>query len=187
MKTKTSLGYLTTLVAGIAIGVTAVGTATASSAGARPVPVRMATHHYTLAASAFAPDGLHNAASDYFNQWDPTTLSNQDSGRCFNAGLSLPVGATLKGITFYYTPSSSSVLHAELNRQDLTNHSFVMPVSFDAPEATGTPAPYTATYKRIPSQYAAVNMTHYAYSVGVCPYGGVTFSGVNITYTVPVS
>jgi len=57
--------------------------------------------HYSVAASAFAPDGLHTATSDYFNQWDPTSLSNQDSGRCFNAGVYLPNGATLSSITFY--------------------------------------------------------------------------------------
>ena len=50
-------------------------------------PAVTTTHYYSLAASAFTPDGLHTTTSDYFNQWDPLTLSNQDSGRCFNAGL----------------------------------------------------------------------------------------------------
>jgi hypothetical protein len=185
MKIKTSLGYLATLVAGIAIGLTAVGTATASSQSVRPVRVRLVTHHYTLAASAFIPDGLHNATVDYYNRWDPTQLSNQDQNRCFNAGLSLPTGATLKGITFYYTNSSSAVMYGEVNRQDLTNQTYVVMTYFYGSKITGSAQPYVATYKRIPSKYAAVNMTQYAYSVGVCPYAGATFSGVNISYTVP--
>src|SRR5580658_4927046 len=53
--------------------------------------VKTVTHHYSLAASAFAPDGLHDVTEDYFNAWDPSTLSNTDAGRCFDAGLSLPV------------------------------------------------------------------------------------------------
>lgn len=59
----------------------------------KAAPVVTTLHYYSLAASAFAPDGLHTTTSDYFNQWDPSALSNQDSGRCFNAGLSLPDGA----------------------------------------------------------------------------------------------
>jgi hypothetical protein len=66
------------------------------------------THHYSLAASAFAPDGLHVTTEDYFNQWDATTLSNQDPGRCFNTGLSLPPNVTLKSVKFYYTAPTRS-------------------------------------------------------------------------------
>jgi hypothetical protein len=73
------------------------------------------THHYSLAASAFMPDGLHGTTNDYFNQWDPTTLSNQQSGRCFNTGLSLPPNVTLKSIKFYYT-AGSAVMFLDLNR-----------------------------------------------------------------------
>ncbi|HUC58229.1 MAG TPA: hypothetical protein VMA95_12565 [Streptosporangiaceae bacterium] len=184
MKTKTTLGYLATLVAGIALGLTVIGTAVASPAGAKPA--RTATHHYTLAASAFAPDGLHDTADDYFNQWDPAELSNQDSGRCFNTGLSLPTGATLKGVTVYYS-AGTDVMFFELNRQDLIDHTAIEMVSFDTAAGTGSTPTYTSTYKRIPSQYGAVNMTGYAYSVGVCPLGNTTFSGLSITYTVPVS
>jgi hypothetical protein len=156
---------------------------TAAKAPTAPA-TKTVTHHYSLAASAFAPDGLHNTAEDYFNNWDPTTLSNQDAGRCFNAGLYLPVGATLKSVTAYYT-AGSSVMYFELNRQDLINHTDVDLVSFDT-TATST-STYMSTRMPVPSADAAVNMTDYAYSAGVCPSGITTFSGLIIAYTEPAS
>jgi hypothetical protein len=200
MGIKTRLGYLATLAAGVAIGLAVVGTATsafaaAASAAAAKAPaakapaakapaVKMVTHHYALAASAFAPDGLHNTAEDYFNSWDPSTLNNQDAGRCFNAGLSLPVGATLKSVTAYYT-AGTSVMYFEVNRQDLINHTSSQVVSFDT--AVASTSTYTSTKKSVPSVYAAVDMTDYAYSAGVCPSGTTTFTGLIIAYTVPAS
>lgn len=142
------------------------------------------THHYSLAASAFAPDGLHSTTNDYFNQWDPSTLSNTAVGRCFNAGLSLPPNVTLKSIKFYYT-AGSAVMFLDLNRQDLVNHSGVDLVSADT-TIDSTPA-YTSSSFNIKAADAVVNMTNYAYSVGVCPSGTTTFSGLTITYTQPAS
>jgi hypothetical protein len=153
----------------------------AAAAAKKKPPV---VHHYSLAASAFAPDGLHSTTEDYFNQWDPTTLSNADSLRCFNAGLSLPVGITLKSVTVYYT-AGSAAMYVELNRQNLPAHKFTDLVDFDTAIVT-TPA-YTSVTKKIPASDAAVNMTKYAYSVGVCPSGTTTFSGLTITYTQPAS
>jgi hypothetical protein len=141
-------------------------------------------HHYSLAASAFAPDGLHTTTEDYFNDWDPTTLSNTDTGRCFNTGLSLPVGIALKSVTVYYTAGSAAMLF-ELNRQNLPAHKFTDVVDFDT--AIVTTAAYTSVTKKIPASDASVNMTKYAYSVGVCPSGTTTFSGLTITYTQPAS
>jgi hypothetical protein len=171
-------GHLVTLASGIAIGLATVGTAAAASSAPAPA----VTHHYTIAASAFAPDGLHTTTEDYFNQWDPSTLSNAYSGRCFNAGLALPVGATLTSVTVYYT-AGSAAMYVELNRQELSNHSAANFASFDTATAT-TPA-YTSTTETIPSADAVVNMGKYAYSAGVCPSGTTTFSGLNITYTQP--
>jgi hypothetical protein len=54
----------------------------ATTSAARPAAANL--HYLSIDASAFAPDGLHNTSEDYFNLWDPTTLSNQDDGRCFN-------------------------------------------------------------------------------------------------------
>jgi hypothetical protein len=155
--------------------------ASTASAGKKKPPV---THHYSLAASAFAPDGLHTTTDDYFNSWDPSTLSNTDTGRCFNAGLSLPVGITLKSLTVYYT-AGSTAMFVELNRQDLPAHTFTNLVDFDTTIVT-TPA-YTSVTKTIPAGDASVNMTKYAYSFGVCPSGTTTFSGLTITYTQPAS
>jgi hypothetical protein len=164
---------------------TKASAATKAPAKAPATPAaKTVTHHYALAASAFAPDGLHNTAEDYFNNWDPTTLSNQDAGRCFDAGLSLPVGATLKSVTAYYT-AGSSAMYFELNRQDLINHTTVDVVSFDT--TASSTSTYMSTRMPVPSAVAAVNMTDYAYSVGVCPSGTTTFSGVIIAYTEPAS
>ena len=165
-------------------GTSALTGAASPVAAARTPAVKMVTHHYSLAASAFAPDGLHSAAEDYFNSWDPSTLNNQDSGRCFNAGLSLPANATLKSVTAYYT-AGSSAMYFEINRQDLVNHTTSDLVSFDSSVAS-TPA-YTATKKSVPSVYAAVDEAVYAYSAGVCPNGTTTFTGLTIAYTQPAS
>jgi hypothetical protein len=189
--------HLATLAAGVAIGFAVVGNAAAApAAGAAPSAqaahavaagqvVKTVTHHYSLAASAFAPDGVHNASDDYFNQWDPTTLSNTDPGRCFDAGLSLPTGVTLKSITAYYT-AGDDAMYFEINRQDLQNHTAINLVSLDTTVNTGSAA-YTSITRPIPAADAAVNYTNYAYSIGVCPDGSTTFSGLTITYTQSAS
>lgn len=186
--------YLATLAAGVAIGLAVVGNAAAAppartAPGARTAPaaevVKMVTHHYSLAASAFSPDGLHDTLVDYFNQWDPAALSNTNIGRCFNAGLSLPIGVTLKSVTAYYT-QGSTVMFFGLSRQDLVHHTAVDLVTIDTPVNHGSPI-YKSVTKPIPAADAAVDYTKYAYTVGVCPIGNTTFSGLNITYSQPVA
>jgi hypothetical protein len=184
--TRGRTGYLATLAVGIALGCAAVAAPAASAARSAPA-AKTVTHHYSLAASAFAPDGLHDTSEDYYNQWDPANLSNLDTARCFNAGLSLPPSVTLKSITFYYTAGTSEMYY-QLNRQDLVNHTYTEMVSGDTATVT-TPA-YTSVTRKIASADAVVNMGTYAYSVGVCPNPGspsVTFSGITITYTQPAS
>jgi hypothetical protein len=136
-------------------------------------------YYYSLAASAFAPDGLHTTTSDYFNEWDPSTLSNQDTGRCFNAGLSLPNGVTLKSVTIYYTASTAAMFF-EINRQTFATHTGTELATLDTATAT-TPA-YTSSFKNFPTG-TKVNMAISAYSAGVCPNGGTTFTGLTIAYT----
>jgi hypothetical protein len=179
LMTRTRAGYIVTLAVGVAIGTAVVGTAAAVQAAPAAKTV---THHLTLAASDLAPDGIHNAAEDYFNLWDPTTLSNTDTGRCFNAGLTLPPSSTLKSITFYYTRGSVQ-LFAELNRQNLAKHTAT--ILADVTSRTATTPTYTAITKKVPALGATVNMATYAYSIGACPAGTSTFSGVDITYTTP--
>lgn len=176
--TKARAGYLVTLGAGLVLGFTAVGTAAAVSASPAAKTV---THHYSLAASAFAPDHLGDTTKDYYNAWDPTHLTDADNARCFNAGLSLPPNVVMKSITFYYFKGTGS-LYAEMNRQNLTNHTFSDLASFDSKPTTSTPV-YSHTTKNVPKAKATVNMTSFAYSIGVCPAGTSSFSGLTITYT----
>jgi hypothetical protein len=173
LMTRARAGSLATLAAGIGIGFLAVGTASAA-------PAATVTHYYSLAGSAFAPDGLHTTTEDYFNQWDPTALSNQDSGRCFNAGLSLPPGVKLQSVTVYYTEGSAA-MYFEINRQTLASHTATNLVSFDS--ATATTPTYTSTTETVPAADSTVNMANNAYSAGVCPSGNTTFSGLTIAYT----
>lgn len=175
--TRAHAASVAALAAGTMIGFSAVGTAAAA-----PTTATAITRYYSLAASAFAPDGLHSTTEDYFNEWDPTTLSNTDSGRCFNAGLSLPANAAMQSVTAYYTEGSTAI-YFEINRQDLINHTETELVTFDTATAT-TPA-YTSTTEPIPTADAQVHMATYAYSVGVCPNGNSTFSGLTIKYTQP--
>jgi hypothetical protein len=174
---RKNLRHLALMTAGVAIGAFVVA---GPYAGAGTLTTNTAkTGHLTMAASAFAPDGLHDTTEDYFNEWDPTTLSNEDSGRCFNAGAVLPNGAKLTSVTVYYTEGSVD-MYFELNRQDLATHAGVELVSFDTSTAT-TPT-YTETTFDITSN-ATVNTAKYAYSFGTCPSGNTTFSGVTVTYT----
>src|SRR6266568_5182519 len=62
------VGYPGMLVSGVAIGVTAVGSAAASQSSPAVPSIAATTtvHHFALAASAFAPDSLRGATNDYF-------------------------------------------------------------------------------------------------------------------------
>lgn len=183
LMTRGRTGALATLAAGVAIGVAGVLTAAAAApADASSATATTVTQHYSLAASAYAPDGLHTTTEDYFNQWDPSTLSNTDVGRCFNAGLSLPSKAHLKSITVYYT-AGSNVMYFEINEQTLATHSGTDLIDFDTTVDTGTPT-YTSMTETFPAN-TVVNMAQDAYSSGVCPNGTTTFTGFTITYTVP--
>lgn len=174
--TRTRVTYTAVLAAGAAIGMIVVGIAAAA-----PAKVKTVTHYYSLAASAFAPDHLNAAGSDYFNEWDPATLSDNGS-RCFNAGLVLPTDATLKSVQVFYT-AGDDALYFEVNRQNLAQHLAVQLIHFDSTIAT-TPT-YTITTKNFPSTRAKVNTSKFAYSIGVCPQGSSTFTGLTIRYTEP--
>jgi hypothetical protein len=176
--TRARVGYAATLATGVAIGLAAFGIA--SAAPSAPASGG-AVHHYTLAASAFAPDGLHTPSSDYFNQWDPTNLSNNDPARCFNVGLVLPNGARLKSVTVYFTEGNSPVL-LEINRQKLANNTSTILVRHSSGTTGGSPF-YTSEKLNIPASKALVNTATFAYSAGVCPLGTGMFSGINIAYT----
>jgi hypothetical protein len=173
-------GYLVTLAAGIAIGFATVGTALAGShpAGLRARAATM--HHYSIAASALAPDSLSNTAQDYFNRWDPSTLSNTGS-RCFNAGVVLPNGATIHSVWFFYTAGPTNSVSGELNRQNLLTHTSRVLAHFNS-SPTGTSPKYTIAKKTV-SSFNVVVTGRYAYSVGVCPFGDATFTGVMVNYT----
>jgi hypothetical protein len=196
---RAHLGYVATLAAGVAIGLIVVGTAAASPAtpkapaapGAPLAPDAAATtgpplvtHHLSIAASAFAPDSLGNTTQDYQNQWDPTALSDPQDARCFNAGLQFPPSVTLKSVKFYYTAGSKG-MELNFNRQDLINHTFTDLAKVTT--ASSSSAVYKSVSRNVPSADATVNMTNYAYSVGVCPAGTTSFSGVTVTYTEPAS
>ena len=176
--TRSRLGYLATLGAGILMGVAAVGTAVASSSA----PAKVVTHHFALAASAFAPDSLGDPAKDFSINWDPAELSNTAT-RCFNAGLALPLNATLKSVTFYFIKGSSSMA-LEVNRQNLIKHTYAILARTTTKTTAGT-AVYSSVTVPIARGKAAVDMGRYAYSAGVCPSGNTRFSGLIITYTAP--
>jgi hypothetical protein len=135
--------------------------------------------YYSIAASGFAPDGIHSTTDDYFNEWDPTTLSNQDSGRCFNAAVHLPSGVKMVSVTFYFTEGATA-LFGEFNEQNLVGHTATELASFDS--STATSPTYSNDVIAIPKADQVVN-TQNGYSLGVCPSGTTTFSGVTIAFT----
>jgi hypothetical protein len=137
------------------------------------------TYHFTVAASAFGPDGSHTAASPWFNLWDPSTLSNTTAGRCFDAAAVLPTGATIKSVTFYYTLGSVG-MYAKLNRQNLSNHTSVDLATLSTSAATGTPF-YTKSTVKVTKNKVVVGTD--GYSLGACFSGTTTFSGAEVNYT----
>jgi hypothetical protein len=144
---------------------------------ARPAPK---AHHWSIAASGFAPDSLDNTANDYFNQWDPAKLTNTDPSRCFNASVHLPNGATIRSITFYYTNGATNSFYGELNRQNLLNHKFAALAAFTS-HVTGTTPKYTSKAIRLKGG-GLVDTSRFAYGLGVCPEGDSAFTGAIITY-----
>ena len=150
----------------------------AVSATALAQPAGKGLKYFTVAASAFVPDGVHNTGEDYFNRWDPSALSNTDPGRCFNAAADLPAKSKIVSVTFYYT-GGSAVMYAELNLQDLATGTTVDLASFDSTVSV-TPT-YTSTTIDV-TQDQVVNPQD-GYSFGVCPNGTTTFSGVSVAYS----
>jgi hypothetical protein len=153
------------------------GTTGIVSAGPAVTPAT-GTQQLSVPAAAFAPDGLHTTTNDYFNEWDPATLSNTDTSRCFNSGVNLPAGAKVSSVTFYYTEGSTSMF-VDLNRQDLANHTYQDLAGADTP-TTSTPN-YTSTTIALLKHKTVVASD--AYALGVCPNGNTTFSGAIIDYT----
>ena len=138
-------------------------------------------NHYTIAASAFDPDSLGGATGDYLNLWNPATLSNQENSRCFDAGLALPDGATLRSVTFYYTQGAADGLSLQINRQNLSAHKSRDLARLD-PVSNGKSPVYSHKTVAITSG-TVFDTSQYAYSAGVCPFGDATFSGLMINYT----
>ena len=174
---------VTTGAAPAVAGHATAGHAAEPTAGQRTVAPPPVTHHYSLAASAFAPDSLDGTTNDYSNTWDPSRLTNSSNDRCFNAGLSLPPNVTLTSVKVYYT-RGDDIMTFEINRQDLVHHTAIQLAHFAASSTTGTPF-YTSKSATMKKADAMVNMTTYAYSAGVCPDGSTTFTGLTITYTEP--
>jgi hypothetical protein len=155
--------------AGGTTGIVTAGPAVAPATG---------TQQLSVSSAAFVPDGLHTTTSDYFNQWNPATLSNTDVNRCFNSGVNLPAGAKISSVTFYYTEGSSSMF-VDFNRQDLANHTYKDLAGADTP-TTSTPN-YTSVTITLAHHRTVVASD--AYALGVCPIGNTTFSGTTIDYT----
>jgi hypothetical protein len=130
----------------------------------------------SISAAAFTGDGLD--ASEYFNEWDPATLSSPNASECFNSGVNLPPGSKIKSVTFYYT-AGGSTMYGELNRQDLANHTDILLASFDSTQEA--PAFYTSTTVTLTANKAVVASD--GYGLGVCVDGNTTFSGATIAYS----
>jgi hypothetical protein len=145
---------------------------------AKPAPV---THHWSIAASGFAPDHIATASgtTDYFNNWDFANLTDNGS-RCFNASVHLPNGATIKWVTFYYTDGSTGSFYAELNRQNLAAHKSAELASFNA--TSGATPTYTHKTLKVLGG-GLIDTSRFAYGLGVCPESNAAFSGAIIGYT----
>ena len=147
---------------------------------AAPTPSAAVVHHWSIAASGFAPDHINSGGGDYFNQWDPSVLTD-NGGRCFNAGVFLPTGATVKSVTFYYTNGAAHDFYGELNRQNLAKRKSGLLASFTS-TPTGTSPVFTHKTLLVTGG-GIVDTSHFAYSLGVCPQNDSSFTGATIAFT----
>lgn len=174
-----SLRSVVALVAGMVIGSLLVGSAVAITDDAFKYPSPK-TGYVNVSTMAFAPDSLQGATDDYFNTWNES-LTNQATGRCFNAGVNLPQGATMTKVTFYYRSDATSDLGGYLVRRNAAHGSGVYVVSVSPTDDDDVATEVSAS---IPSTYRTVNNKKFAYGVGVCmDTEGTRFDGARITYT----
>jgi len=176
---KSWFGYVVAVMSGIAIGTTTLGIA---NAGGSAAPAATTVRHYTIAASAFAPDEIGDPSEGYQNQEDPAILSNNDGTRCFAASVVLPNGSTLKSVTFFYTKGTTGEIQAEVNRQNLITHGFFQLAVFADLGGASSPV-YTKKTIAI-NKDATVNTSTYAYGSRVCDDNDATFTGLMLNYTV---
>jgi len=147
-----------------------------------PAKAAPAAHHWSIAASGFAPDHIATASpsTDYFNRWDFANLSDA-GGRCFNASVHIPNGATIKSVTFYYTNGATNDFYGELNRQGLPTKKSAVLARFTS-TVTGTTPKYTHTTVKVLGG-GLVDTSRFAYGLGVCPQGDSAFSGAIVSFT----
>jgi hypothetical protein len=175
---RSSLRHVVAVVAGIAIGSLLVGSAAAITDTSFQY-THPKTGYLNVSSMAFAPDSLQGATDDYFNTWNES-LTNQAAGRCFNAGVSLPQGATMTKITFYYRSDATSDLGGYLVRRNPANGSGKYVVTVAPTDDLDANSSVTAS---IPLAYRTVNNKTFAYGVGVCmDTEGTRFDGVRVTY-----
>jgi hypothetical protein len=147
---------------------------------AAPIPATAVVHHWSIASSGFAPDHINPGSSnDYFNRWDSSLLTD-NGNRCFNAGVFLPNGVTIRSVTFYYTNGATHDFYGELNRQYLAGRTSRILASITTTPGT-TPKP---THKKVAvTGGGVVDTSHFAYGLGVCPQNDSAFTGATIAFT----
>jgi hypothetical protein len=171
--------HVPTLVAGLLIGVLAGGAAIAVTSTSFKYSTTK-TGYLAVSTMDFAPDSLAGATLDYFNGWGSNTLSNEESIRCFNAGVNLPNGAKIKSIRFFYQSDATSDFYGTLVRANpATGASSRIAEVQPANDADVR----TSVSDNIPSTQQQVKNKTFQYGVGVCPFDGTTFLGARITYT----
>jgi hypothetical protein len=169
-----------TLVAGLLIGALFAGGAAIAVTSTSFKYSTTKTGYLAMSTMDFAPDSLSGATLDYFNGWNSNTLSNDESGRCFNAGVNLPNGAKIKSIRFFYQSDATSDFYGTLIRANpATGASSRIAEVVPANDADVR----TSVSDNIPSTKQLVKNKTFQYAVGACPFDGTTFLGARITYT----
>jgi hypothetical protein len=170
--------HVATLISGLLIGTLLVGSAIAVTSPSFKY-AHPKTGYLNLSPMAFSPDSLRGATDDYFNSWG-SQLSNDDSSRCFNTGVSLPQGAKMKEVTYYYQSDATSDLFAEIVRMNPAANSSTTFANASPADDSDVATSITVA---VPSNRQAVNNTKYSYGLGVCPFDGTVFMGARIKYT----
>jgi hypothetical protein len=124
--------------------------------------------YFSVSAMAFAPDDNISAGNFAVNY--PT--GQLSGGGCFNAGVHLPQGAKMTGLSVWFSSTSASAM--------LLRHRLINGVSDEIVSKTGITR--AGTFDISDPALEVIDNIRYGYGFAACPGNGV-FLGARIRYT----
>ena len=169
-------GPIVVLLCGVIIGATLVGTSIAVTSKKFNYS-QTQKGVYSLGAMAFSIDG--STAGAWLNSWGGSSITNDNSSRCFNAGVHLPKGAKIKKVTWIYSSGAGEDFFGSFFRQNPLVGGTSL-ASVNPADDTGV---RTAVSDTVGATQQTVNNKKFGYGVGACVSGTTDFHGARVHYT----